>query len=90
MTGMAHLLSTLVVPSGGRWRFRGNIWRETWTVTARQEPRSPGGTMFTIYDAPDAFFLEHRRCGELEAIEHTDNRVDGVENEVLEGLHLTA
>jgi hypothetical protein len=22
--------------------------------------------MFTIYDALDAFFLEHRRCGELD------------------------
>ena len=23
--------------------------------------------MFTIYDALDAFFLEHRRCGKLES-----------------------
>jgi hypothetical protein len=35
---MAPLLSTLVVPSGGRWRFRGNIWRPTVTWPAHHAP----------------------------------------------------
>ena len=40
---------------------------EMWTVTARQEPRYSCAAMLTLPDDLDAFYLEHRRCGELEA-----------------------
>lgn len=39
---------------------------KAWTVTACHGPRYPAGAMFTLLDDLDAFFLEHRRCGELD------------------------
>jgi hypothetical protein len=37
-----------------------------WTVTARHGPRYPAEAMLTLLDDLDAFFQDHRRCGELD------------------------
>ena len=52
-----------MVPLSRPEAFRGI---KQWTLTARQGSRYPGAAMLTLLDDLDAFFLEHRRCGDLD------------------------